>query len=110
MAMNVNSINSQNPAQLYQNNQTETTHGPQQNTTQSTTLNANSTRVDISQRARELQTQSLQGRQEAGEAERTADNERTEQAQSTTNRQEIQNAGNQAQTTAGTRNPINLVA
>lgn len=101
MAMNINSLNSQIPAQLYQNNQTETTRSPQQNANQEVALDAGA-KVNISQRARELQTQKLQDRQEAAEAETTADNEQTEQTS---------NAGNQPQAAAGgARNSINVVA
>ena len=101
MAMNINPLNSQIPAQLYQNNQTETTRSPQQNTNQEAAPDAGA-KVDISQKARELQTQRLQDRQEAAEAETTADNEQTERTS---------NAGNQPRATAsGARSSINVVA
>ena len=112
MAMNLNSINSQSTAQLYQNNQPETTRSPQQNTNQDTTQDAGRTRVDISQKSRDLQAQKLQSQKETGEATRAEDNGRTEQNKQAI-RQEAQNAGNQGnqpQPIAGTRDRINLVA
>ena len=101
MTMNINPLNSQIPTQLYQNSQTGTTRSPQQNANQEAAPDAGA-KVNISQRARELQTQRLQDRQEAAEAETTADNEQTEQTS---------NGGNQPRAAAGgARSSINVVA
>lgn len=108
MAMNINPVASQIPAQLYQNNQTEAPRSLQQDTSQGV-ASKDETQVTISPKARELQTQRLQDAQEASEAEATADNEQTEQAQNVA-QQGAGNAGNQIQAYGGPRNTINLVA
>ena len=91
MAMNINPSTSQSSTQVYQNNQGEVPRNARQDSTgDSATKSA--TRVEISQRARDLQAQQQKGQQETGEAERTADNERTEGGRNAS-RQEAPNAG-----------------
>lgn len=109
MAMNLNPIASQATTQVYQNNQGEAPLGRQPDTSRDSTANA-ATQVDISQRARELQAQRLQNKQEAGEAERTADNEQSEKSPKVV-QQETRSTGNQTRAdAAGTQSGINVVA
>lgn len=106
MAMNINPVSGQNPAQGYLNIQTDAPRSTQQDSNQGAT-NA-STKVDISQRARELQAQRLRDQQETKEAERTADNEQTEPAIAL--RRQATDANSQLQETANSQNTINVMA
>lgn len=104
--MNMNAISSQNPTQTYRNNQADAPRSTRQDTKQAASNSA--TKVDISQKAKDLQAQRLQDQQETKEAESTADNEQTEQTQAT--RQQASNVGNQTQATASSQNTINVLA
>lgn len=106
MAMNINAISGQNPAQAYQNNQTDASRGTPQDAKQNATTSA--TKVDISPKARQLQAQRTQGQQEAREAETTADNEQTEQAKTT--QRQTSTAHNQTRAAAGNQNMLNVTA
>lgn len=104
MAMNVNPITSQSSTQAYQTNQGEVPRNARQDTTgENATKSA--ARVEISQRARDLQAQQQKAQQETGEVERTADNERTEGGRNAS-RQEAPNAGKATSTPSS----INVVA
>jgi len=84
--MNINPISSQTSAQVSQNNQAEAPRSTQGNADLNSTKDA-ATQVNISQKARELQTQRRQDQEKAAEARKTADNERTKQAQNAAQQQ-----------------------
>ena len=108
MAININPIANQTTTQVYQNNQGGAPLGSQPDTSRNSAPNP--TQVEISQRARELQAQRLQDKQEAGKAEKTADNEQSENAPNAA-QQETRSTGNQTRANAaGTQSGINVVA
>jgi hypothetical protein len=97
--MAIGAIGSQTPVQLYQN-QAGATPASQDNTDKAAARDTESARVDISQKARELQAQ-----KDADAAKQTADDRRAEAAS-----QAAENTQPQPGASAETRQSINLTA
>ncbi len=106
--MNISSLNSLNPSQLYQNTQDNQNTAQVQRTRQNDSTQAQS-RVNISARARELQQQATAQRQEPLKVEQQPDREITAQTKGTAERN---NQIRQAETAAGNASghAVNLVA
>lgn len=106
--MNISSINSLSPSQLYQNTQ-DSQNAPQVQRTRQNNSPQTQSRVKISPQARELQQQAATQKQEALKVEKQPDREQTTQVRGTSERN---NQIRQAETAAGNAkgHAINLVA
>ncbi len=106
--MNISSLNSLNPSQLYQNTQ-DSQNAPQVQRARQNNSPQTQSRVKISPRARELQQQATTQRQEALKVEKQPDRKTTAQVRGSSERN---NQIRQAETAAGNANghAINLVA
>ncbi|HFQ80898.1 MAG TPA: hypothetical protein ENK33_05935 [Desulfobacterales bacterium] len=105
--MNINSLNSLNPSQLYQNT-ADSQNAPQAQRTQKNTAPRAQSRVEISRQARQLQQQAATQRREEIKAEQKPEPGTTAQARGSAERNQVR----QAETAAGSAKgqAINLVA
>ncbi len=105
--MNINSLNSLNPNQLYQNVE-NSQNAPQAQRTQKNNAPQSQSRVEISTRARQLQQQATTQKREDLKAEQKPEPGTTAQARGSAERNQIR----QAETAAGNAKgqAINLVA
>jgi hypothetical protein len=105
--MNVNSLNSLNPSQLYQNT-ADSQNAPQAQRAQKNDAPQTQSRVEISRQARQLQQQAAAQRQEALKAEQKSEPKATAQARGSAERNQIR----QAETAAGNAkgHAVNLIA
>lgn len=102
--MNINSVGTQNQVQLYQNNQADAPRTQRGNTNEVSSAGTQNSRLEISQKARELQT-----RRDSEATERVADNEQAEKSGQDT-RQKAEDTQARVQAQPASRQPIDIVA